>query len=145
MKTVTKIACRLIGAVSIGSALYDATRVSKQYGKNYSQIQQQNYLERTYFNSRTLDSTSYTGNAIRKKVSDIEMNNPIPSTWGKIKGKTKGFFYGLSNNLPIIACGSLALLGKNFWAKFGAIGSALCFLYTVLRQGFGLGKNHPMD
>ena len=65
--------------------------------------------------------------------------------WGKIKGKTKGFFQGLSNNLPLIICGSFALLGKNFWAKFGALGSAACFTYTILRQGFGLGKNHPMD
>ena len=145
MKTITKVACRIIGAASIGSALYDSARVSKLYGKHQSKISQANFLERTYFNSRTLDSTSYTGNAIRKKTYDLESNNPIPSVWGKIKGKTKGFFYGLANNLPLIICGSMALLGKNIVAKLGAIGTGLCFAYTVLRQGFGLGKNHPMD
>jgi hypothetical protein len=145
MKTITKVACRLIGAASIGSALYDSARVSNLYGKHQSEISQANYLERTYFNSRTLDSTSYTENAIRKKTYDLEANNPIPSVWGKIKGKTKGFFYGLSNNLPLIVCGSMALLGKNLVAKLGVLGSALCVAYTILRQGFGLGKNHPMD
>ena len=145
MKTITKIACRIIGAASIGSALYDSTRVSKLYGAHQSEISQENYLEKVYFNSRTLDSTSYTGNAIRKKTYDIQTNNPIPSVWGKIKGITNGFFYGLSNNLPLIISGSMALLGKNIVAKLGALGTALCFAYTVLRQGFGLGKNHPMD
>ena len=145
MRTITKIACRIIGTVSIGSALYDSVRMSKLYGKHQSEREQANYLERAYFNSRTLDSASYTGNAIRKKTFDIESKNPSPSVWGKIKGKTKGFFQGLSNNLPLIICGSLALVGKNFWAKFGAIGSAICLAYTIVRQGFGLGKNHPMD
>lgn len=145
MRTITKIACRVIGAASIGSALYDSARVSKLYGGHQAELNQENYLQKVYFDSRTLDSTSYTGNAIRKKAYNIRTNNPIPSIWGKIKGKTQGFFTGLSNNLPLIFCGSMALLGKNIIAKLGVAGSALCFAYTIAREGFGLGKHHPMN
>ena len=51
MRTITKIACRVVGAVGMGMSLYDATRVGGLFSKNESQVQQQKYLEKTYFNS----------------------------------------------------------------------------------------------
>ena len=145
MRTITKIACRVVGAVGMGMSLYDATRVGGLFSKNESQVQQQKHLEKTYFNSRTLDSTSYTKNAIRKKVYDLETRNPLPTLWGKIKGGLKGFAYGLGENLPLILFSSLALIGKNTMAKIGAIGAVVDFCYTTLREGFGFGKRHPMN
>jgi hypothetical protein len=145
MRTITKIACRTIGALGIGAALYDATRISGQFAKNGSQYQQAKYLQRRYFDSRTTDSISYTRNNIRQKTFEMESQNPLPSLWGKIKGGTKGLLYGLGNNLPVIVCGALALCCKNTFAKIGATGVGLGVAYTILRDGFGFGKNHPMD
>lgn len=145
MKTITKIACRTIGALGIGAAIYDASRISGQFSRNGGHYQQAKYLERTYFNSRTTDTISYTRNGVREGVYDIRTRNPIPSIWGKIKGGTQGFMYGLGNNLLTITFGALALCCKNTFAKIGAAGVGLSFLYTILRDGFGLGKNHPMN
>ncbi len=145
MRTITKVACRVVGALGVGMAMYDASKLCGLYAKNESQVQQQNYLEKAYFNSRTLDSASYTKNAIRKKVFNLETRNPLPSFWGSLKGGVKGFVFGLGENLPMILFGGLALACKNTFAKIGAIGVGLDLCYTVLREGLGLGKKHPMN
>ena len=52
--------------------------------------------------------------------------------------------YGLANSLPLIACSSLAILGRNIFAKLGAIGIGGIAIYKLIREGFGVGKNNPM-
>lgn len=145
MNTLTKIACRTTGTVGIGVALYEAVKVGKQFSKNESQIVQGKYLENAYYNSRTVDKVSYTSNGIRKKTFDLRTRNPLPSIWGQIKGGTRGALYGLGENLFTVACSALAILSKGTLAKVGAAGVALKFCYDIARNGFGLGKKHPMN
>lgn len=145
MKTLTKIACRTVGTIGIGASLYNAMRVGNQFSRNESQRIQAKYLENVYFDSRTTDSVDYIDNQLRQKTFDLRSRNPIPSVWGKVKGWTQGSLYGLGNNLFTVACASLALISKGFWAKAGAIGVALSACYSIARNGFGLGKHHPMN
>ena len=145
MRTITKIACRTVGAVGMGIALYDAVRVGGQMSRNTAQNQQAKYLEKAYFNSRTTDNNSYISNNLREKTFELHSKNPIPALWGRIKGATKGATYSLGTNLFTVACSSLALLSKGLLAKVGAIGVALSICYNIARNGFGLGKQNPMD
>ena len=144
MKTLTKIACRTMGMAGMGLALYDASRVAMRYSKNTSDVEQSKYLEKSYFNSRTIDNDSYISNAMRKKTFDLTTKNPVPSLWGRIKGYAEGMTYSLGNNLFTVACSALALLSKGFFAKVGAIGVVAGFTYDLLRNGFGLGKQNPI-
>lgn len=145
MRTITKIACRTMGTVGMGIALYDASRVASQFSRNGAQNTQARYLENAYFNSRNIDDVSYNSNNIRKKTFDLRTKNPLPSLWGRIKGYCEGATYSLGSSLPIVACSSLALLSKGLLARIGAIGIGLSLCYNVARNGFGLGKQHPMN
>lgn len=145
MKTFGKIVCRTVGTLGMGIALYDATKVAGQFSRNEAQRTQAKYLEKAYYDGRTLDTVSYTANNIRKKTFDLRTKNPLPALWGKVKGWNEGFFYSLGNSVLGVAFSALALLCKGTMAKVGAAGVALGLAYKVLREGFGLGKQHPMD
>lgn len=145
MRTITKIACRTMGTAGMGIALYNASRVASQFSRNGAQLEQGKYLERAYFNSRTTNNVSYTDNAIRKKTFDLRTKNPLPSFWGRIKGGTQGALYSLGSNLFTVACSACALLSKGALAKIGAIGVGLGVCLSIARNGYGLGKNNPMD
>ena len=145
MRTITKIACRTIGAAGLGTALYNASRVSSLFAKNEGLYENQKHLEKAFFDSRTIDSVNYTRNSIREKTFDLRSKNPLPTIMGNIKGGIKGFLYGLGDTLPVVICSSLALVCKNIFAKLGAIGVGLALCYSIARDGFGLGKHHPMN
>lgn len=145
MNTLTKIACRTAGGIGSALVLYDAFKVGKQYSKIRSEQTQADFLEKTYFDSRTIENSSYSENSIRKKVFDLRAKNPIPALWGKIKGAVEGALLATGDQLPMVACSALALINKGKWAKWGAIGTAICFCYNIARNGFGLGKNHPLE
>lgn len=145
MNLGTKIICRTTGAIGMGMVLYDSVRVGKHYSKIESEKQSSKYLENAYFSSRTSDNMSYTSNAMRDKVFEMRSKNPLPALYGKIKGGTKGFLQTLGDNLITTCCASFALLSKGKMAKFGAIGTVLATIYKVARDGFGLGKQNPMD
>ena len=145
MRMITKIACRTIGTAGMGIALYNATRVGSQFSRNEAQRTQAKYLEKAYFNSRTIDDVSYTNNNIRKKTFDLRTRNPLPALWGKIKGWTQGALYSLGNSLPLVACSALALVSKGVLAELGAIGVGAGLCYNIARNGFGLGKQNPMN
>ena len=145
MKTVTKIACRTIGTIGMGMSLYNAARVGNQFSRNEAHRIQGEYLEKAYFNSRTIDDVSYTSNKIRQKTFELRAKNPLPSLWGRVKGWTTGAFNSLGTSLPLIASSALAIVSKGFFAKLGATGVALSLCYEVARNGFGLGKKHPLN
>ena len=71
MKTITKIACRTIGALGMGIALYDASRVASYNSKTTAENVKAAQMERAYFNSRTIDKMSYHSNGIRQKVQNF--------------------------------------------------------------------------
>ena len=145
MKMVTKIACRTVGIAGMGVALFDATQVGKMFAGQGAMNAGQKHLERAYFNARSIDEVSFNKNNIRKKVFDMRTKNPLHSIFGRIKGGTEGFLYGLGNMLPLVLCSSFAIASKNIFAKAGAIGTGCIAVYNILRNGFGLGKQHPMD
>ena len=144
MRTISKIACRTTGIAGMGIALYNATQVSKLFSKNEAQLQQAKYLDSVYFSSRTIDSVNYVDNSLREKTFDLRARNPIPALWGKTKGCFLGFMYGLGNSLPFIVSGAMAILCKGIGAKIGAAGVVATLAYSVLKNGFGIGKEHPM-
>ena len=146
MANVGVILSKTAGVAAMGLALYDGVQVAKAMGKHQGIASTQKWLENGYYRSRTIDDLSATQNATSSMAFDIETKaTVIPSTIGKIKGSIGGFFYGLGVNLPLIATGSLALLGKGFWSKCGGIGTLAILLYSIARQGFGLGKPNPME
>lgn len=145
MNTITKIACRSAGALGAGLALYDATQLGKLYSKSYSEMEQGKYLQNAYFNGRTIDNPSFIDNDIRATGFELRAKNPIPAFWGSIKGAISGSLYALANQLPTVACSTLAILGKGLSAKVGAIGVVVFQGYNAARNIFGLGKHNPMN
>ena len=115
------------------------------FARNGAKNSQAKYLERAYYSGRTIDDVSYISNDIRKKTFDLRTRNPLPTLGGKVKGWFDGAMYGLGNNLFTVCCASLAILSKGALAKLGAIGVAAKFGYDILRSGFGIGKEHPMN
>jgi len=144
MKLIGKIACKTLGVAGMAAACYDAAKISKQYSVVGSDQAQENYLQKVYYNSRTLEDVSYTSNALRAKTFELRSKSPIPSIYGKAKGGFQGLMYGLANSLPLVLCSSFAILGKNFLAKLGAFGIGGIAIYKLMRDGFGVGKNNPM-
>ena len=144
MASLGIIACRVIGTAGLGLALFDAVQGTKAAARHQAHKKTADYLEKSYFNARTTDNISANQNKIRAKVFDLETKNPLPTLFGKVKGGVNGLIYSLGNALPLVLCSSLAILGKNILAKAGAIGVACSLAYNVARNGFGLGKEHPM-
>lgn len=144
MVSVGQVVSKTIGIAGIGIAMYDATRASKAMGRHQAEVVTANWLENSYYNSRTIDNISPVSNKLRTKTFDLKAKNPIPTIYGKTKGSINGFLYGLGVNLPAILCSAVAILAKGTFAKIGAAGVALTVLYNIARNGFGLGKQHPM-
>lgn len=138
------IACRTVGTVGMGLALFDCVQACKANSKRKAHATTANYLEKSYFNARTIDNISTNQNTIRAKTFDLKTKNPLPTLWGKTTGGLNGIIYSLGNNLPLVACSALAILGKNIGAKIGAVGVGCGLIYNIARNGFGLGKEHPM-
>ena len=142
---ITKIACRTIGAAGMGLAVYDAFQVGKQYSRNIAQQEESKFLEKAYFDSRTTNTTSFVSNGMRKKTFELRAKNPLPSLWGRAKGAVQGSLESLGNNIFTVACSALALASKGLLAKIGAVGVLLGAMYDVVSNGFGLGKQNPMN
>jgi hypothetical protein len=145
MNLAGKIICKSIGVAGMIVPLRDAVKISRQYAEIGSEHAQEHHMEKAYYSSRTLDKVSYNDDLIREKTFELRSKSPIPSIFGKIGGGFKGFMYGLANSLPLVICSAFAILGKNFLSLAGAIGIGAIAVYKVLREGFGLGKNNPMN
>ena len=95
-------------------------------------------LERQYavFTQITLSLNPYL---------DLSKDKDVSSYLKKIhQNHKKGFLNTLGNNLIPVAFSSLALATKGTMSKIGAWGVAGYGLFTVLKEGFGLGKNTPV-
>ena len=103
------------------------------------------HFEKVVMSTRTMDNESYVGNAMQKKVADLRMNNPLFSAFGSAKGFVNGFLSTLGSNIIPVACAGLAIGTKGFFSKVGAIGVAGYGALMVLRDGFGMGKNFPVE
>ncbi|MCQ2739035.1 MAG: hypothetical protein MJ237_02275 [bacterium] len=145
MNLAGKIVCRTVGAAGMYLSLSDAAKVSKLYKKIESEHVQENYLEKAYYDARTIDAVSYSANAAREKTFELRSKSKLPEMVGRCKGSIKGFLYGIGNFLPMVACSALALISKGFWAKAGAIGIGAIFVRNIARSGFGVGKHNPIN
>lgn len=145
MNLAGKIACKSIGVVGISLGLYDAYKVAGHYAKVGEEQAQAKYLTNAYFTSRTSDDVSFVSNSLREKTFDIRSKLSFPAAFGEIKGAVYGFFSGLGNWLPTITCSAIALAAKGTFAKAGAIGVGICTAYDILRNGFGMNKQNPMN
>lgn len=145
MNIAGKIACRTIGALGMSAGLYDAFRVAGHHAKIGQEESRAKYYEKVYFSSRTTENTSYIANDLRNKTADLRSKLIFPAIKGTVVGGVKGFFNSLGNWLPAILCSALALTSKGKAAKFGAVGVALCAVYSILHNGFGMNKQNPMN
>ena len=145
MVSVGKVVCKAVGVAGMGLALFDAVQSSKAVSKKTAHAKQAEYLHKSYFNARTIDNVSANSNKIRAKTFDLETWNPLPAFFGKIGGGIKGFMYSLAVNMPLVVASAFAIASKGFMSKVGATGIALGLIYKIAREGFGLGKEHPMS
>lgn len=144
MKTITKIACRTAGTIGVGLSLYNACKISGHHAKVESEKREGEFLEKAYFNSRSITEENYVSNGIRKKTFDLMTKDPLPSFFGSIHGAIKGFLSSLGNDIILVTSSAFALLSKGFMAKVGALGICGTLIFKVLHDGLGVGKNNPM-
>ena len=145
MGMVSNIVCKTVGIAGMSAVLYDSYSVAKKNAGRVSQMENADHFEKVHASTRTLSGESSVNNAMQKKIAEMRMDNPLFSIMGNIKGFTKGFLNTLGNNLIPVAFSSLALATKGTMSKIGAWGTVGCGLLTIAREGFGLGKNTPVD
>ena len=144
MNLATKIICRTIGAVGAGTVLYNAGKSAAHYSRVNGQKKDAEHIENAYFDSRTTDTYSPISAKIGEEVFEHRSKNPLPSIWGRITGGIGGFVRSLADNVIPLTCACFALVGKDLPAKIASVGIVLSLGYDILRNGFGMGKNHPM-
>lgn len=145
MSMVSNIICKTVGVAGMSAVIYDAYSLAKKNSARVSQTTNADHFEKVVSSTRTLSTESEVGGAVQKKIADLRMNNPIFSTLGSVKGFALGFLNTLGDNLIPTACAALAITTKGTLSKIGAVGVGICGLFTIAREGFGFGKNTPMD
>ena len=145
MGTFANIVCKTVGAAGMGAVIYDAYSVGKATSSRTAQkVAADHYLD-VYTSKRTLSTESPVNNAIQTKVADMRSNNPIIPIAGKVKGFISGTLSSLADNILPVSFAALAITTKGFFSKLGACGVAACGLMMVLKEGFGVGKQNPMN
>ena len=145
MGMIANIACKAVGIGGMSLALYDAYSHAKYSSHRMAQAAQADHFERVYSDTRTLNTESHVNAEMQKKVADLRMSNPLISGGGKIKGFFEGLFHSMGENIIPIAFSALAICTKGLASKIGAFGAIGCGLYTILREGFGVGKHSPVE
>ena len=145
MSTFSNIVCKTVGIAGMSAVLYDAYSLAKDNSKRQSQAVTADYFERVHAGTRTLNTESQVNNAIQNGVRNFRLDNSIVPVYGNIKGFVTGFFKSLGENILPVSFAALALATKGTFSKIGAWGLCITGLYTVAKEGFGLGKNSPID
>lgn len=145
MGIVSTVLCKTAGAAGISAALYDAYSHAKLESKRTSQNMTADYFEHIHAAKRTSTRENHVNTALQNKVADLRMNNPIVPFAGRVGGFVKGALHSLGNNILPVSFAALALGAKGFFAKLGAFGTAGTLIYTLLKEGFGIGKSTPID
>lgn len=145
MGMVSNIVCKTVGVAGMSAVLYDSYSVAKKNANRVAQTDNADHFEKVHASTRTLSGESSVNRAMQKKVAEMRMDNPLFSIMGNVKGFTKGFLNTLGNNLVPVAFSALALATKGTMSKIGAWGVAGYGLFTVAKEGFGLGKQTPVD
>ena len=145
MGLISNIVCKTIGFAGASAVLYDAYKIGHEHSIKFSKKESADRFEKMVADQRTASSESHVSSAIQNKVTELRMENPIIPIWGRIKGFFHGGLESMGNNIIPVIFTSFALAGRNFFAKLGAWGLVGCGLYTVLKEGFGVGKHTAVD
>lgn len=145
MGIVSNIVCKTVGIAGMGAIVYDAYHIGKEQSHRTSQKETADRFESIIASQRTQTHESHVTNAIQNKIADLRMQNPIIPFYGRVKGFFEGALESLGNNIIPVIFTSCALLSKGFMSKVGAWGLVGCGIYTAIKEGFGIGKNTPMD
>ena len=129
----------------MGAVLYDAFTIGKEQSFRTSQKISADFFESTIAAQRTQTNESHVTNAMQNKIADLRLANPLIPMIGRVKGFFEGVLESLGNNIIPVIFTTTALLTKGFMSKLGAWGLVGCAVYTILKEGFGIGKNTPMD
>lgn len=143
--TLQKVVCKTVGIAGMSAVLYDAYSVAKCNSSRKTDVENADYFEKIYADTRSTNTESPMQAAMQKKVADLRMKNAIVPMISKIKGFISGGLNSLADNIIPVCLASLALAGKGMFAKIGAWGTGLYGAYIVLKEGFGLGKHNPMQ
>ena len=133
------------------AALYFIARDAHNFGKIKSDIEvkskdakaAQYYLE----NTMTLDSPSRISSDIANGVYKLELNERLRGFVNSIIGYFKGIGTTLIHDVVPLGLGLTALFaGKRALplAKGSAIGLGIYGIYTILKDGFGIGKHNHL-
>ena len=145
MSTFSNIVCKTVGIAGMSAVLYDAYSLGRANSRRQAQNVTADYFERVHAGTRTLNTESQVNNAIQKGVKNFRIDNSIVPVYGSVKGFVTGFLKSLGENILPVSLATLALATKGTLSKIGAWGLAATGLYTVAKEGFGLGKISPMD
>ena len=145
MGTLANVVCKAVGIAGMGAVLYDAYTLGSIKSSRGAAKATANHLTDVVAAQRTATTDSYVSSAIQNKVSDLRMSNPLVPLWGRVQSFVNGTLDSLGNNIIPVICSTLALLTKGFTSKLGAWGLVGCGVYTIAKEGFGIGKHSPMD
>lgn len=97
-------------------------------------------------NAMTLSKPSKFHSDIKNKFLHWELSENIRGHINATRGYLGGFFSSLVSNVIPFGLGLTALLAKSAKvAKGSAIALGAVALYTVIKQGFGLGNAHDLN
>ena len=145
MGTIANIACKTVGVAGMSAVLYDAYSLGKQNSKRNLQKVNADHFEKVIADTRTMSSESAMTGAMQKKIANFRMNNPLISAFGSVGGFISGALNSLGDNIIPTAFASIALATKGKLSKLGAFGTIGYGIYTVLKEGFGVSKQSPLD
>ena len=145
MGTIANIACKTVGVAGMSAVLYDAYSLGKQNSKRNLQKVNADHFEKVIADTRTMSSESAMTGAMQKKIANFRMNNPLISAFGSVGGFISGALNSLGDNIIPTTFASIALATKGKLSKLGAFGAIGYGIYTVLKEGFGVSKQSPLD
>lgn len=145
MGTIANIACKTVGVAGMSAVLYDAYSLGKQNSKRNLQKVNADHFEKVIADTRTMSSESAMTGAMQKKIANFRMNNPLISAFGSVGGFISGALNSLGDNIIPTTFASIALATKGKLSKLGAFGTIGYGIYTVLKEGFGVSKQSPLD
>ncbi len=145
MVSVANIACKTAGIAGMSAIVYDAYAHAKHHSAVDAEELSADVFENAIAATRTNADASHVTGVMQKKLTNLRMHNPIIPVIGKIKGFVSGFFGSLADNIVPTVLSAIALGGRGFMQKAGAIGLVGYTLLKVAKEGFGLGKKSPID
>ena len=145
MGMMANIVCKTVGVAGMSAVLYDAYSLGKQNSQRNLQKVNADHFEKVIADTRTMSSESAMTGAMQKKIANFRMNNPLISAFGSVGGFISGALNSLGDNIIPTAFASIALATKGKLSKLGAFGTIGYGIYTVLKEGFGVSKQSPLD